>query len=121
MLAIGLLPLLIQGASAQGWAEKMFKRTSHDFRIVGRGTKSQFHFDFTNLYEEDVHVASVRTSCGCTTPTLTKDTLKTHETGSVLATILSMTIGFNAVLLTAFAVYVVGVFALTRIPEPQQS
>ena len=75
-----------QHASAQSWADKMFEKKSHDFRIVGRGAKSEYHFEFTNLYEEDVHVQSVRTSCGCTTPTVSKNTLKTHEKGSVLAT-----------------------------------
>ena len=69
-LAICLfLPAMAGQASAQDWADKMFKVKEHDFRIVGRGTKSEFHFEFTNLYEEDVHIQSVRTSCGCTTPT----------------------------------------------------
>lgn len=87
LLAAGLIvPSLAQNASAQSWADKMFKEKTHDFRIVGRGTKSEYHFDFTNLYEEDVHVSAVRTSCGCTTPTLTKETVKTHDTGSVVAT-----------------------------------
>ena len=87
LLAFGItFSALAQEASAQSWADRMFKEKSHDFRIVGRGTKSEYHFDFTNLYEEDVHVQSVRTSCGCTTPTVSKNTLKTHETGSVLAT-----------------------------------
>ena len=87
MLAMGLfIPVLAQTASGQTWADKMFEGKSHDFRIVGRGTKTEHHFDFTNLYEEDVHVQAVRTSCGCTTPSLTQDTLKTHETGSVIAT-----------------------------------
>lgn len=86
LLAVGLLPALASVASAQSWAEKMFKEKTHDFRIVGRGTKNVHHFEFTNLYEEDVHIKSVRTSCGCTTPTLTTDTLRTHETGSVIAT-----------------------------------
>ncbi len=71
---------------AQNYADKMFKVKSHDFRTVGRGTKCEFLFDFTNIYNEEVHVAAVRTSCGCTTPTLTADTLKTHETASVVAT-----------------------------------
>lgn len=87
LLALGLLlPASGQSASAQSWADNMFKQKSHDFRIVGRGTKSEHYFEFTNLYEEDVHVAAVRTSCGCTTPMLTSDTLKTHETASVIAT-----------------------------------
>ena len=74
-------------ASAQSWAEKMFTTTSHDFRSVGRGAKADFRFEFRNLYEEDVRVAAVRTSCGCTTPTLTTKLLRTHETGAVVATL----------------------------------
>lgn len=71
---------------AENWADKMFAETSHDFRTVGRGTKCEFHFELTNKYEEDVHIAAVRSSCGCTSPSITKDTLKTHETGAVVAT-----------------------------------
>jgi spermidine synthase len=37
---------------------------------------------------------------------------------SVLATILSMTIGFNMVLVTALVIYAIGIAALTRIPAP---
>ena len=87
LIALGLcLGALAPSASAQNWAEKMFEKTSHDFRIVGRGAKSEYHFEFTNPYEQDVHVSSVRSSCGCTTPSISKDTLKTHESASVLAT-----------------------------------
>jgi len=73
-------------ARAQSWAEKMFTVRDHDFRTVGRGTKAEYHFELKNIYQEDVHIAAVRTSCGCTTPSLTRDTLATHETGAVVAT-----------------------------------
>ncbi|MDE0865977.1 MAG: DUF1573 domain-containing protein [Rubripirellula sp.] len=87
LLVFGIsLTALTGNLSAQNWAEKMFKEKIHDFRMVGRGTKSVYHFDFTNLYEEDVHIAAVRTSCGCTTPTVSQKTLKTHEKASVQAT-----------------------------------
>jgi len=88
-------------AMGQSWADKMFKVKKHDFRTVGRGTKAEFHFDFTNLYEEDVHVSAVRTSCGCTTPSLTQETLTTHETASVVATFNTKTfIGKKAATIT---------------------
>ncbi|WP_231615908.1 DUF1573 domain-containing protein [Novipirellula artificiosorum] len=64
----------------------MFKVHSHDFRTVGRGAKCEFHFELTNPYEEDVHISAVRSSCGCTTPSITKETLKSRETGAVVAT-----------------------------------
>jgi hypothetical protein len=73
-------------ASAKEWAVKMFQATTHDFGHVAHGAKAEFAFELQNLYEEDVHIADVRTSCGCTTPTVTKPTLKTWEKGTIVAT-----------------------------------
>jgi len=75
----------VQFAGAQEWANKMFKVQSHNFGSVARGSKTEFKFELTNIYVEDVHVLSVRASCGCTTPIILKDTIKTHETGAILA------------------------------------
>ena len=72
-------------ASAQEWARKMFKETRHDFGTVARSAKTEFRFPFKNIYVEDVHVSSVRASCGCTTPWVTKDSLKTYEEGELVA------------------------------------
>lgn len=85
--AVGWFSLVICCAEvpAQSWAEKMFATTTHDFHSVGRGATAEHRFEFRNLYEEEVHVAAVRSSCGCTTPTLTKDTLRTHERAAVVA------------------------------------
>ncbi|MCA9145414.1 MAG: DUF1573 domain-containing protein [Planctomycetaceae bacterium] len=87
--ALLLVLALLAGSpelSAQEWAKKMFKTTSHDFGSVARGAKAEFSFEFENLYEEDLHVASVRSSCGCTTPTITKRDLKTFEKSQIVAT-----------------------------------
>lgn len=79
-------PLVPGNAFAEeNWAKKMFTETDHDFRTVGRGTTAEHYFKFENLYEENVHVSAVRSSCGCTTPTVSKDTLATHETASIVA------------------------------------
>ncbi|SMP40216.1 Protein of unknown function [Neorhodopirellula lusitana] len=108
-LALGLLVLgglfgqaiASTNASAENWAEKMFSETKHDFRIVGRGTTAEHHFEFRNIYEEEVHVAAVRSSCGCTTPTVSKDSLATHETASIVATLNTSTfIGQKAATIT---------------------
>lgn len=72
-------------ATADDWAKKMFSQTSHDFRTVGRGAKAEYYFEFTNPYKEDVRVASVSTSCGCTTPTVTQKLVKSRETAAVIA------------------------------------
>ena len=69
----------------QEWARKMFKVTEHDFGSVARGAKAEFRFVFENLYLEDIHVSDVRTSCGCTTPSVETPLLKTYEQGAILA------------------------------------
>jgi hypothetical protein len=73
-------------APAQEWARKLFTDTTHDFGTVAKGAKSQFKFKFKNIYEEPLHVASVRSSCGCTSAEISKADLKTWETGDIVAT-----------------------------------
>jgi hypothetical protein len=72
-------------ASAQSWADKMFTEDSFDFGAVPRSAKVEHAFVITNPYQEDIHIAGVSTSCGCTEPRILKDTLKTHETGAIVA------------------------------------
>lgn len=84
--AVGLLAVALSApCSAQDWAEKMFNGLKHDFGSVARSAKAEHRFVITNLYKEDVHVASVRSSCGCTTPTISKPLLKTYEKGEIVA------------------------------------
>lgn len=80
-MTLGLTSNLV----AQEWATKMFKITKHDFGTVARGSKATFEFSYENIYEEDFHISGVRSSCGCTLPTIKKSTLKTWETGSIVA------------------------------------
>lgn len=70
---------------AQQWARKMFKETSHDFGSVARGAKAEFDFDLSNIYTEDVHVAGVRSSCGCTDVRIERPLLKTYQHGAIVA------------------------------------
>lgn len=72
-------------ASAQEWAEKMFKEKTHEFGSVARAAKVEYAFEMVNPYKEDVHITSVRASCGCTLPRIQKDTLKSWEKGAIIA------------------------------------
>lgn len=84
-----LLLIAAFGAPARGqdWAKKMFQTTTHDFGTIARGAKAEHAFVLKNIYVEDVHVAGVRVSCGCTTPRITKPLLKTYERGAIVASI----------------------------------
>jgi hypothetical protein len=85
VLGFALVVLVSSQAWSQEWATKMFDTTSHNFGSVARGAKAEFEFAFKNIYVEDVHVASVRTSCGCTTPVVKTPSLKTYDKGVILA------------------------------------
>jgi hypothetical protein len=89
-LSISCIALILTTAStlpAQEWAQNLFKMHEHDFGSIARGAKAEYVFEITNNLIPDVHIASVRTSCGCTTPTIAdgKALLKTYEKGGILA------------------------------------
>jgi hypothetical protein len=81
-----ILPALIAlffaaSANAQEWAQKMFAEQRHDFGEVARGAEVTHKIKVTNLYEETVHFANVRTSCGCTQAKMSKNSLGKLEEG----------------------------------------
>ncbi|MCH8840311.1 MAG: DUF1573 domain-containing protein [Planctomycetes bacterium] len=72
-------------ASAQEWAEKMFNKVEHDFGTVARGSDTVYKFEVTNLYKQTMKITRVRTSCGCTSPTVENGTIKTYEKAYIVA------------------------------------
>jgi hypothetical protein len=84
-IAVLVVACAAETTPAQEWATKMFSVTSHNFGTVAKGSKTEYRFVFRNMYKEDLHVVGVRTSCGCTSPEVTKHDLKTHETADVVA------------------------------------
>jgi hypothetical protein len=84
-MLFGLCVLAASPVFGQEWAKKMFKVTEHDFGTCAHNGRAEYEFVLENLYMEDIHVAGVRTSCGCTTPSVVNPTLKTYEKGAILA------------------------------------
>ena len=66
-------------AAEPTWAEKMFDSTSHDFGVIAVTAKVTHRFQVKNLYRETVHIASVKTSCGCSVAQPSKSTLASGE------------------------------------------
>jgi hypothetical protein len=87
LLVVILMLAATVPASAQEWAKKMFETTTHEFGSVARGAKADYEYLFNNIYVEDLHVASVQSSCGCTQVRIKKADLKTYEQGAIVATI----------------------------------
>jgi hypothetical protein len=75
------------GAQAQGPdSTVVFDSTVHDFGEIQQGTSQSFVFEFTNRGSEPVLIQSVRPSCGCTTPSWTKEPVEPGKGGYVQAT-----------------------------------
>jgi hypothetical protein len=85
LCGVALVLLGGSGSLAQDWANKMFDGLQHDFGTVARGAKVEHRFVLTNLYKEDIHISGVRSSCGCTSPEITRQTLKTYEKSEIIA------------------------------------
>ena len=61
--------LVCSPAFAQEWADKMFDHAEHDFGILAKGAKVEHRFTITNVFKENLEIASIHSSCGCTDPT----------------------------------------------------
>ncbi len=84
-LAIAIFVVMVSAApsSGQEWAKKLFTDFKHDFGTVATASKVDHTFEMVNPFKETIHIASVRASCGCSTPTITKNSLKTWEKGGI--------------------------------------
>src|SRR5208282_5991101 len=85
-IALWSLPALAASRSlAQDWARDMFDHTSHDFGTVARGAKVEHSFGVENIYLEDAHIESAQASCGCTSPEVPAQILKTWKKAYLIA------------------------------------
>ncbi len=72
---------LSQGALC---AQAVFDEVNKDFGGAPRGTMLSHQFKLTNKYNSELHISSIRTSCGvCSTATYDKATLKPGEVATV--------------------------------------
>ncbi|MCA9239372.1 MAG: DUF1573 domain-containing protein [Planctomycetales bacterium] len=81
ILSAALAPV----AHAHEWAESMVDSLEHDFGTVAQGSDNVHKFEITNKFKEDIVLLSVRSSCGCTSPSLENQNLKTWQKGFVVA------------------------------------
>jgi hypothetical protein len=65
------------------WAAKMFEKQTHDFGVVATASDTRYRLKLKNIYQEDVHIQSVETSCGCTAATPSTKLLRSGEEGYI--------------------------------------
>jgi hypothetical protein len=60
-----------------------FEKTVHDFGDIVEGSIARHDFVFTNIGNQPLVIASVRASCGCTTPTWTQEPVMPGQKGTI--------------------------------------
>ncbi len=89
----GLAPLICLFLCSNGvaqstsWLRDAFPldNRTHDFGTVARSAKTEYRFPIKNTSDKTIELGSIRTSCGCTTPTIETKKIAPGETGTILA------------------------------------
>lgn len=63
----------------------VFNEEVHDFGTIPEGPNAEVEFTFKNTGKEPVIIQQVRPSCGCTTPTWSKEPVLPGKTGTIKA------------------------------------
>jgi archaellum component FlaG (FlaF/FlaG flagellin family) len=73
-----------------------FEKTTHDFGSIPQGTPVTTTFTFKNTGKAPLVLSNVQASCGCTTPSYTKEPIAPGKTGTITATYNAASVGqFN--------------------------
>jgi len=60
-----------------------FVKTVHDYGTIIQGGNGECEFEFKNAGKEPLVLSNVRSSCGCTVPSWTKEPIMPGKTGSI--------------------------------------
>lgn len=60
-----------------------FDKKSHDFNLILQGEVVAYTFKFSNSGKQNLILADVSSSCGCTIPTFSKKPIKPGEEGTI--------------------------------------
>jgi len=89
VVCVAMLLLLFSTESNSSCADdlqkKLIAETRHDFGAVARGAKSSHRFTIKNPYSKPIIIASVRSSCGCTTASFSTKEIAPFGSGEIIA------------------------------------
>ena len=84
-IAACLIAGFVTSVQAADWSDSVFPVKNHDFGTCAVAAKTEFRFPVTNTFGNDIHIASVRASCGCTTTTVETPHISPGQTGTIHA------------------------------------
>lgn len=88
-----------------------FEKDIHDFGKIQRGTVAKYKFKFTNTGDQPLLLQNVKASCGCTTPSWSKEPIMPGKDGYIEA-------AFNST--NAHGTFTKSITVTTNIPDFSQ-
>jgi len=82
-LALLLAGILAMAQSNNKKDELVFNNTMHDYGSMVYGADGSYDFVFTNTSKKTIALTDVKSSCGCTVPSWSKEPIKPGQTGVV--------------------------------------
>ncbi|PRY07320.1 uncharacterized protein DUF1573 [Pontibacter ummariensis] len=80
-----LLCLIFAVCTVKAQGELSFEKETHDFGTIAEGTLATYEFRVKNVGDQPIIIASVQPSCGCTTPSWTKEPILPGKIGVIKA------------------------------------
>lgn len=77
---LGLIMVFSLGVFAQ---KIKFEKTTHEFGEIQKGDPAEYTFSFTNVTSEPIKLSRVKASCGCTTPSWTREEIQPGAKGEI--------------------------------------
>jgi len=84
-ITISLVIFFFSAIAAFSQAKIEFEAETHNFGDIPEGPIARHEFKFKNTGNAPLILSGVNASCGCTTPTWTKEPIKPGETGVIVA------------------------------------
>lgn len=84
-VVVGLFLASGSAMAVESWGTDLFQIKKHDFGRVTIGADVVYRFEMENIYQQDIKILGVHSSCGCTIPLLSTNLLKAGEKGAVTA------------------------------------
>lgn len=72
-----------KGQTADSTLVITFESTVHDYGTIEQGSDGTYEFKFTNDGKSPLILSNVRSSCGCTVPSWTKEPVAPGKEGSI--------------------------------------
>lgn len=85
LLMVGFTVNAQEKAEDKNKPEFKFEKEVHDFGKINEGVMATYEFVFTNVGKEPLIITNVTASCGCTTPSWTREPVKPGEQGKIKA------------------------------------